>query len=81
MLQRQKVGSAPMPPIEAICEVLIMKADVTDIINDQCLIIVDDTTHHFTGKSISYIEFSQGMNKNKTLLADIYEPVYIKRTT
>lgn len=49
MLQRQKIVSAPMPPIEAICEVLVMKAGVTDIINKQSLVIVDDITNYFTG--------------------------------
>lgn len=28
---------------------------------------------------MSYVEFSQGMIRNKTLLSDIYEPIFNKR--
>ena len=68
-----------MPPIEAIVEVLLTKTDAEEIIKDDPLILIDDLTNYLTGSTISYVEFSQGMIRNKTLLNEIYEPIFNKR--
>ena len=43
---------------------------------EESLCIVNDMTPLLSGFTISYLEFSQGMCQNKTLLRDIYEPAY-----
>jgi hypothetical protein len=68
-----------LPPIEAIVEVLLTKTDAEEIIKDDPLILIDDLTNYLTGSTISYVEFSQGMIRNKTLLNEIYEPIFNKR--
>jgi hypothetical protein len=78
-VQRLKTSSFPLPPIEAVVEVLLTKTDAEDIIKDQPLILVNDLTQYLSGNSMSYVEFSQGMIRNKTLLTDIYDPIYNKR--
>jgi hypothetical protein len=79
LVQRLRTSSFPLPPIEAVVEVLLTKTDAEDVIKDQPLILVNDLTQYLSGNSMSYVEFSQGMIRNKTLLTDIYDPIYNKR--
>ena len=79
LVNRLKNSSFPLPPIEAIVEVLLTKTDAEDKIKDQPLILVNDLTHYLTGCTMSYVEFSQGMLRNKTLLNEIYEPIFNKK--
>jgi hypothetical protein len=79
LVQRLRTSSFPLPPIEAVVEVLLTKTDAEDIIKDEPLILVNDLTQYLSGNTMSYVEFSQGMIKNKTLLTDIYDPIYNKR--
>ena len=67
-----------LPPIEAIMEILVSKADPAagQMLKEEPLCIVNDMSSLLTGFTISYLEFSQGMCQNKTLLRDIYEPVF-----
>ena len=67
-----------LPPIEAIMEILVSKADPAagQMLKEEPLCIVNDMSSLLTGYTISYLEFSQGMCQNKTLLRDIYEPVF-----
>ena len=46
------------------------------MLKEEPLCIVNDMSSLLTGHTISYLEFSQGMCQNKTLLRDIYEPVF-----
>ena len=46
------------------------------MLKEEPLCIVNDMSSLLTGNTISYLEFSQGMCQNKTLLRDIYEPVF-----
>jgi hypothetical protein len=34
---------------------------------------------NLSGNMMSYVEFSQGMLKNKTILNEIYDPIYNKK--
>lgn len=79
LVQRLRTSSFPLPPIEAIVEVLLTKTDASDDIKDQPLVLIQDVIDHFSGATISYVEFSHGMIRNKTLLSEIYEPIYNKR--
>jgi len=79
LVQRLRTSAFPLPPIEAIVEVLLTKTDAEEIIKDDPLILIDDLTNYLTGSTISYVEFSQGMIRNKTLLNEIYEPIFNKR--
>ena len=81
LVQRLKTSSFPLPPIEAIVEVLLTKTDAEEVIKRESLVLISDTTQYLSGNSISYIEFVQGMLRNKSLLTEIYEPVYNKRVT
>ena len=60
-------------------EVLLTKTDAEEQIKDQPLILVNDLTQYLSGNTMSYVEFSQGMIRNKTMLTDIYDPIYNKR--
>ena len=79
LVQRLRTSSFPLPPIEAIVEVLLTKTDAQDDVKDQPLVLIQDVIDHFSGATISYVEFSQGMIRNRTLLSEIYEPIYNKR--
>jgi len=79
LVQRLRTSSFPLPPIEAIVEVLLPKTDAHDEIKDTPLILISDVTHYFSGSTMSYVEFSQSMIRNKTLLTDIYDPIFNKR--
>ena len=79
MLQRLRNNLSPLPPVEAIVEVLLTKTEAHDEIADTPLILISDVAHYFSDGTISYIEFSQGMIRNKTLLVDIYEPIFNKK--
>ena len=70
-----------MPPIEAILEVLVCKADqeAMDALKQEALVVVHDLIPYLSGQTISYLEFTQGMVSSKTLLSDIFEPVYNAR--
>ena len=64
-------------------EVLLTKTEYKSISEDknkaQPITVISDTVPYLSGSTISYIEFSQGMIKNHTLLNDIYEPIYNKK--
>ena len=72
-----------LPPIEAIMEVLITKAspEASEKLQREPLIVVSDLVPHLSGNTISYLEFSQGMILNKTLIRDIYDPISSHRGT
>ena len=70
---------SPLPPIEAIVEVLLSKTEAASELEETPLILISDVHHHFADGTISYVEFSQGMIRNRTLLTDIYEPIFNKR--
>lgn len=59
-------------------EVLITKADPSalTLLKEEPLCIVNDMTGMLNGHTISYLEFSQELCQNKTLLREIYEPVF-----
>jgi hypothetical protein len=81
LVQRLKTSNFPLPPIEAIVEVLLTKTDAESDIKDVPLVLISDVTKYLSGATMSYTEFSQGMIRNKTLLNDIYEPIFNKRMT
>jgi hypothetical protein len=62
-------------------EVLITKtsSDAYDRLQREPLVVVSDLVPYLSGNTISYLEFSQGMVNNKTLLRDIYEPMSTQR--
>ena len=72
-----------LPPIEAIMEVLITKTspEAGEKLQREPLIVVSDLVPYLSGNTISYMEFSQGMVSNKTLIRDIYEPMSNQRNT
>ena len=59
-------------------EILVTKADpaALQLLQDEPLCIVNDFPNYLSGFTISYLEFSQGMCQSKTLLREIYEPVF-----
>ena len=59
-------------------EVLITKAapEAQEKVKKESLCLVSDMVTYLSGFTISYLEFSQGMISNKTLLREIYEPVF-----
>lgn len=79
LVNRLKNSSFPLPPIEAIVEVLLTATDAENEIKNETMLLVSEMTTHFTGNQMSYVEFCQGMMRNKTLLTDIYEPIYNKK--
>jgi len=79
MLQRLRHTVSPLPPLEAIVEVLLTKTAAHDEIADMPLVLISDVHQYFADGTVSYIEFSQAMIRNKTLLNDIYEPIFNKR--
>ena len=72
------LSSYRLPPIEAVMEILVSKADpaAMQMLKDEPLCIVNDMQSLLSGYTISYLEFSQGMCQNKTLLREIYDPVF-----
>lgn len=78
-MQRLKTSSFPLPPIESIVEVLLTKTKAEDEIKSYPLVLVSDVTKYFSGSTMSYVEFSLGMIRSKTLLNEIYEPIFNKR--
>ena len=64
-------------------EVLITKAssDAYEKLQREPLVVVADLVPHLSGNTISYLEFSQGMILNKTLIREIYEPISSHRST
>ena len=58
-------------------EVLITKAspEANNKLQREALVVVSDFVPFLSGNTISYLEFSQGMVMNKTLIRDIYEPI------
>ena len=59
-------------------EILIQKAsqEAQDKLANEPLCVINDSVQHLSGFTISYLEFSQGMIASKTLLRDIYEPIF-----
>jgi len=68
-----------LPAIEAIIEVLLSKTKAEDRLKDEPLILASDAQSFLSGNTISFLEFTQALNKSRTLLNDIYEPVFNKR--
>ena len=58
LVQRLRISSFPLPPIEAVAEVLLTKTDAEELIKDQPLILVNDLTQYLSGNTMSYVEFS-----------------------
>ena len=58
LVQRLKHSSFPLPPIEAVVEVLLTKTSAEDKISFIPLVLVNDVTKHLTGSTMSYVEFS-----------------------
>ena len=58
LVQRLRTSSFPLPPIEAVVEVLLTKTDAEELIKDQPLILVNDLTQYLSGNTMSYVEFS-----------------------
>ena len=58
LVQRLRTSAFPLPPIEAIVEVLLTKTDAEENIKDDPLILIDDLTGYLSGCTISYVEFS-----------------------
>ena len=81
LTQRLRTSSFPLPPIEAIVEVLLTKTDAEEVIKRDSLVLISDCTQYLSGNTMSYIEFTQGMLRNKSLLTEIYEPIYNKRVS
>ena len=59
-------------------EILIQKAsqEAQDKLANEPLCVINDYVQYLSGFTISYLEFSQGMIASKTLLRDIYEPIF-----
>ena len=59
-------------------EILVSKTDTQTMqtLKDEPLTVINDMASQLQGNTISYLEFSQGMCQSKTLLRDIYEPVF-----
>jgi hypothetical protein len=58
LVNRLKTSTFPLPPIEAIVEVLLTKTDAEEQIKNDPLILVSDVTQYLTSKTMSYVEFS-----------------------
>jgi len=58
LVQRLKTSSFPLPPIEAIVEVLLTKTDAEEEIKNQPIVLVSDVTKYLSGSTMSYVEFS-----------------------
>lgn len=58
LVQRLKTSSFPLPPIEAVVEVLLTKTSAEDKISSMPLVQVNDVTKNLTGATMSYVEFS-----------------------
>ena len=58
LVQRLRNSAFPLPPIEAIVEVLMTKTDSEEHVKDEPLILIEDLTDYFSGCTISYVEFS-----------------------
>jgi len=58
-------------------EVLITKAspEASAKLQSESLVVVSDFIPFLSGNTISYLEFSQGMVANKTLIREIYDPI------
>jgi hypothetical protein len=69
----------PLPNIESILEVLITKTNAEQKFKNEPLILASDAVALLSGNTISYLEFSQAMVRSRTLLGEIYEPVFNKR--
>eukprot|EP00347_Sterkiella_histriomuscorum_P016943 403351256 len=80
LVQRLKSQSYPLPPIEAILEVLLSKTKAEEKLKDEPLILSTDAVNYLSGNTISFMEFNQGMIRSKTLINEqLYEPVFNKR--
>lgn len=60
-------------------EIIVTKADPTaqQMLKDEPLCVINDMSSLMSGFTISYLEFSQGMCQSKSLVRDIYEPVFV----
>jgi hypothetical protein len=58
LVQRLKTSSFPLPPIEAIVEVLLTKTEAEEEIKNLPLVLVSDVTKYLAGATMSYVEFS-----------------------
>jgi len=59
-------------------EILVTKADASAAqkLKEEPLCVVSDMTGLMSGHTISFLEFSQGMCQSRTMLREIYEPVF-----
>ena len=58
LVNRLKTSTFPLPPIEAIVEVLLIKTDAENQIKEDPLVLVSDVTQYLSGNTMSYVEFS-----------------------
>lgn len=68
----------PLPTREQVLEVLMCKSGIVERLKSEAIVLADDAINELSG-TISYVEFSQSIVKNRNILNQIYEPVYNKR--
>jgi hypothetical protein len=62
-----------------VIEVLLSKTKAEEKLKDEPLILSTDAQAFLGGNTISFLEFVQALNKSRSLLYEIYEPVFNKR--
>jgi hypothetical protein len=65
--------------MEAVTEVLLTKTKAEEKLKNEPLILSTDAQSYLSGNTISFLEFTQGIIKSRSLLNEIYEPVFNKR--
>lgn len=60
-------------------EVLLSKTKAEEKLKNEPLILSSDAQSYLSGNTISFLEFTQGIIKSRSLLMEIYEPVFNKR--
>jgi hypothetical protein len=65
--------------MEAVTEVLLTKTKAEEKLKNEPLILSSDAQSYLSGNTISFLEFTQGIIKSRSLLNEIYEPVFNKR--
>lgn len=58
---------------------LLSKTKAENKLKDEPLILSSDAQAFLSGNTISFLEFVQALNKSRSLLNEIYEPVFNKR--
>lgn len=58
---------------------LLTKTKAEEKLKNEPLILSSDAQNYLSGSTISFLEFTQGVIKSRSLLNEIYEPVFNKR--